>query len=202
MPEPLFWVLLSLVPGAVIWLGVSIGGRPGTIVTLLGITGWSLAWAYVPLTAQARLGGPLTPVFFGLGLWLMLAGLALSGLAGWRIHPVIGWSQVDPTELLTTGPYGFVRHPIYAGLVLAYLGWSLVWGALYAVLLSPVLFLLLRGQAWLEERIWLEPTFGEAFRAYRARVPAFFPVWLWAVLIILLVVVAASAGLSMGIAPL
>lgn len=202
MLEPLFWVLLSLVPGAVIWLGVCIDRRPGTTVTLLGITGWSLVWAYVPLTAQPCLGGPLTPAFFALGLLVMLGGVVLSGWAGWRIHPVIGWNQVDPTELLTTGVYGFVRHPIYAGLVLAYLGWSLIWGALYAVLLSPVLFLLLRGQAWLEERIWLEPKFGQAFRVYQAQVPAFFPMWLWAVLIILLVVVAASAGLSMGITPL
>jgi len=120
MPEPLFWVLISFIFAAAIWLGAwVVRGRPGTIVTLLGIAGWSLAWAYVPFAAQPRLAGPLMPVLFGLGLLLMLAGVTLSGWAGWRIHPVIGWDQVDPMKLLTTGVYGFVRQPIYAGLVLA-----------------------------------------------------------------------------------
>lgn len=163
-------------------------------MTLLGIAGWSLAWAYVPLASQPRLSSPVAPIFLGLGVLLMLAGGVLSGLAGWRIHPVIGWNQVDPMKLLTTGVYGFVRHPIYAGCVLLYLGWSLVWAAPYAVLLGPVFFLLLRGQAWLEERVWLEPKFGDAFRAYRQRVPAFFPWWVWAGLIALGIVIMAAAG--------
>ena len=81
------------------------------------------------------------------------------------------------------------------------MAWSLVWSATYAVLLSPALFLLLRGQAWLEERIWLEPKFGEAFRVYRAQVPAFFLLWLWTVLIALLVVLVVSIILSMGTVP-
>jgi len=59
-----------------------------------------------------------------IGLVLVTAGL---GLAIWaRVHIGRNWGlpmsrKADP-ELVTSGPYGVIRHPIYAGVMLAQLG--------------------------------------------------------------------------------
>ena len=57
------------------------------------------------------------------------------GLAIWaRIHLGRNWgmptSQKADPELVTTGPYRFVRHPIYTGLLVALLGTALAVGEL------------------------------------------------------------------------
>ncbi len=71
-------------------------------------------------------GGRLTanPWREGSGLLLLSLGL---GLAIWaRVHIGRNWgtpmSQKDEPELVTTGPYRLVRHPIYSGILLAGLG--------------------------------------------------------------------------------
>ena len=167
------------------------------MLTNLGIALWSFCWLWIPLTTQPRIGGVLGTALVVVGVLLALCGGVLAGIASLRILPVIGWDQIAPTELVTTGVYGFVRHPLYAGLILMYVGWSLVKGAGYALFLAPFFYLSLHFEIWLEERVWLRPKFGQAFRAYQARVPTFFPLWLWAILIVLLVVIvlSISAGL-------
>jgi protein-S-isoprenylcysteine O-methyltransferase Ste14 len=77
-------------------------------------------------------------------------------------------------ELVTTGPYALVRHPIYTGLLLAFLGSALArgeWRGIVAVAIAT-------GALWrklrFEER-WMRQQFGEAYRAYCARVAALVP---------------------------
>ena len=70
-----------------------------------------------------------------LGVILCAAGL---GFAVWaRIHLGKNWgmpmSVKKDTELVTSGPYRLVRHPIYAGILLAALGSSLVDGLWWLV---------------------------------------------------------------------
>lgn len=67
-------------------------------------------------------------VLTGAGLALFFAGLALAVWA--RRYLGRNWgvpmSRKDEPELVTTGPYRRVRHPIYTGLILAMLGTALV----------------------------------------------------------------------------
>ena len=44
--------------------------------------------------------------------------------------------------VVTSGPYRFVRHPMYAGFVPMYLAMPLVWGSVWALVLSVVIILL------------------------------------------------------------
>jgi protein-S-isoprenylcysteine O-methyltransferase Ste14 len=71
-------------------------------------------------------------------------------------------------ELVQTGPYALVRHPIYSGLLLAIVGTALTLGRLgsYVAVVTGLVALLIRIE--LEERL-MRQQFGEAHRAYRQR---------------------------------
>jgi protein-S-isoprenylcysteine O-methyltransferase Ste14 len=114
-------------------------------------------------------GGGLNtnPLRAGLGLVLFALGL---GFAIWaRVHIGRNWgtpmSQKDEPELVTSGPYRLVRHPIYSGILLAGVGTavalSLIW--LVAVLLAGVYFVY---SATVEER-YLTEQFPDTYPAYR-----------------------------------
>lgn len=82
----------------------------------------------------------------------------------------------DDAAFVQHGIYGAVRHPLYGGLVLLALGWSLVWASAAAVVVSLLLagFLVLkshREEAWLRERY---PT----YTAYAVRTRRLIP-WLY-----------------------
>ncbi|HUI94151.1 MAG TPA: isoprenylcysteine carboxylmethyltransferase family protein [Xanthobacteraceae bacterium] len=115
-----------------------------------------------------------------LGAALALAGIAF---AIWA-RRVLGrnWSGLvmgvrDGHELVQTGPYAIVRHPIYTGLALAMLGTALTIGTLFAWLgvAAGLCGILLR--VAIEERL-MAAEFGAAHAAYRQRTRKLVPfVW-------------------------
>jgi protein-S-isoprenylcysteine O-methyltransferase Ste14 len=78
--------------------------------------------------------------------------------------------------LATAGPYAYVRHPQYIGFILVMLGFLVQWPTLLTLAMFPVLVAMYAYLARQEERD-VEREFGDAYRAYRARVPAFIPRW-------------------------
>jgi protein-S-isoprenylcysteine O-methyltransferase Ste14 len=76
-------------------------------------------------------------------------------------------------QLITSGPFAILRHPMYAGLILAALG-SLpiyfTWTTAYFACFAPLMFVRAR-----REEAALAAEFGEAWIQYCKRVPAFFP---------------------------
>jgi protein-S-isoprenylcysteine O-methyltransferase Ste14 len=103
----------------------------------------------------------------GVGLVLFAFGL---GLAVWaRVHLGRNWGtpmtqKLEP-ELVTSGPYQLVRHPIYSGILLAGLGTALAlsWLGLTAVALAAVYFLY---SATVEER-YLTEQFPDSYPQYK-----------------------------------
>jgi methanethiol S-methyltransferase len=77
-------------------------------------------------------------------------------------------------ELATTGPYADVRHPQYVGFILIMFGFLLQWPTLLTLVMFPVLVWMHVRLARSEERE-VEAEFGETYRAYARRVPAFLP---------------------------
>jgi protein-S-isoprenylcysteine O-methyltransferase Ste14 len=77
-------------------------------------------------------------------------------------------------ELATTGPYAHVRHPQYVGFILVMFGFLLQWPTLLTLVMFPVLVWMYVRLARSEERE-AEAEFGETYRAYARRVPAFLP---------------------------
>lgn len=68
-----------------------------------------------------------------------------------------------------------MRHPNYAGLIAAFLGWSLLLEAPYAAAVVPVLSVYAAAQASWEEKEQLVPIFGEEYMKYREETPMLFP---------------------------
>ncbi len=108
--------------------------------------------------------------------------LALGGFAfAWwaRLHLGTLWSssitRKEDHTIIDTGPYGFVRHPIYAGLLLSTIALTAVSGRLLAVIglfaVAVGIFL----KARLEERFLSAELGSEAYAAYRKRVPMLVP---------------------------
>ena len=110
------------------------------------------------------------------GLLLKLAGL---GLACWaRFLLGRNWSSEvqikHDHELIQAGPYRHVRHPIYSGLLLAFLGTAIAvgeWRGLLALAIVTASFLYKLSH---EER-WLRERFGEPYLAYQRRTRALIP---------------------------
>ena len=103
----------------------------------------------------------------GIGLAVFLLGLALASWA--RVYLGRNWgmpmSQKADPELVTAGPYSSIRHPIYAGIILAMIGTtiavSLYW--LAAAALTAAYFLY---SAVVEERT-MASTFPGSYPQYK-----------------------------------
>jgi protein-S-isoprenylcysteine O-methyltransferase Ste14 len=119
---------------------------------------------------------PATASVFFVGLALIVAGLLLTVWA--RVYLGRNWSGIVTLklghELVSGGPYRWVRHPIYTGLLLAIGGSAVVRSEWRGVLALAIAFVALWRKLKLEER-WMDEAFGEQYAAYRARVAALIP---------------------------
>lgn len=119
------------------------------------------------LWASLFIGAQWSWLFMGLGSLLFIGAYILVS-KGWRaIYESEG-------ELVTDGIYASIRHPQYAGLIVAILGMLIQWPTLPTLLMAPFLLWSYYRLAKKEERE-LEERFGEAYREYKKRVPAFIP---------------------------
>jgi len=79
----------------------------------------------------------------------------------------------DDGQLIQTGVYGFIRHPIYCGVFALALGWALVVCGPLTVLYAVLLLLFLDVKSRREER-WLSAKFP-AYADYQKRVRKLIP---------------------------
>jgi len=104
----------------------------------------------------------LSFAFIGGGFWLIYAG--------WRVL----YQAQRERRLADWGVYARVRHPQYDGFVLVMFGFLLQWPTILTLAMFPVLVFMYWRLAKIEERESLAE-FGNAYRAYMERVPAFVP---------------------------
>jgi protein-S-isoprenylcysteine O-methyltransferase Ste14 len=144
------------------------------ILTNIGPLIMVVPWIVMPLLAQPHLAGSLKTVTFASGVILLVAAALLTIWAYPFIFPAAsrGGDVLDPDFLVVKGPYQWVRHSQYLAGVLGLIGWALLKGGLYSILLSPISYLLFRLEAYLEDNRVLEPKFGDEFRQFKERVPA------------------------------
>jgi protein-S-isoprenylcysteine O-methyltransferase Ste14 len=146
------WVLLQIL---LFWLVIATG------------VGFAGAW-----TKEAR---SVTTV---VGVLLGLAGLvlALRGLVDLRGALTPLPRPRDGAELVETGVYALVRHPVYGGLVIAAVGWGMFTASLVALATAGVLLVFFRLKSGREE-VWLRERYP-AYDAYAQRTRRMLP-WIY-----------------------
>lgn len=114
-----------------------------------------------------------------------LAGAVLFALGAvvgiWGVRSLGGSRTPNPTpkadaELVQAGIYRWLRHPLYSSVMLASLGWALLWQSAAAMVATVVLCVFFDAKARLEERLLLAK-FPE-YAAYRGRTWRFVP-WVY-----------------------
>jgi protein-S-isoprenylcysteine O-methyltransferase Ste14 len=137
-------------------------------VLLLPLTGWLLAERPVWKIGYAGMYALVA---------LMLAGLALTWWARIFLGPL--WSSVitrkEDHKIIDTGPYAFVRHPIYSGLIIALVATAAAEGRLTALFGAVLIILGIWQKARTEERFLLTEFGRESYDDYRHRVPMLIP---------------------------
>jgi protein-S-isoprenylcysteine O-methyltransferase Ste14 len=128
--------------------------------TLPGLPAWSLPWQL----AGALLGG----LFLCSGGLLAAAGVVMLGR---NLTPLITPKQ--DAELIESGPYRLVRHPIYSGILQLSFGWALWAHGWLTLLFTLLLFIIFDRKLRREEEI-LHRTFP-GYAAYAARVRRLLP---------------------------
>lgn len=113
-----------------------------------------------------------------LGAVLMALGVGLAFLSGSDLGRNLTPfpKPIEEGELVQSGVYGYVRHPIYLSLLLAAFGWALWRRSALGLLLSVLLLLFLDAKARHEEH-WLREQYPD-YEAYQARVKKLIP-WLY-----------------------
>jgi len=143
------------------------------VIMVVSFRGHGVAAALVAISRSF----PIHPGIAGqwLGVGLVVIGFAFAVWARGYLGRNWGMpmSLRQGHELVTSGPYAYVRHPIYAGIMLAMVGAALVeglaWLALFALYFAYFLF-----SARTEEKMMLAQ-FPEAYPAYRRRTRMLFP---------------------------
>ena len=104
---------------------------------------------------------------------MVLFALGFAGIAGVVAFRRAGTSPNpyrQASELVTDGIYRFTRNPMYVGFTLWYLAAAVWRNSLWPFLFLPIVLLVMLYGVILREERYLERQFGDAYRAYRARV--------------------------------
>jgi protein-S-isoprenylcysteine O-methyltransferase Ste14 len=138
-------------------------------IVLLSTTRIPLAWLYLQLWPQSIL-------LFWLGAAVTVGGLLFAVWA--RVHLGRNWSRSvtikQDHELISTGPYAVVRHPIYTGILTGFLGTAIAVSQVRGFVSFALIFLAL----WLKlrmEETWMRAQFGEVYANYAQRTSAIVP---------------------------
>jgi protein-S-isoprenylcysteine O-methyltransferase Ste14 len=117
---------------------------------------------------------PLFPgrIAFWVGAAMVVACVSLAVWA--RVTMKRAGTNINPYEpalqIVTAGPYGFTRNPMYLAMVIGYLGVVLMVNGVWpAVVTIPLVWTIQWGVIAREES-YLDARFGETYRSYRARV--------------------------------
>ena len=144
------------------WRGLSI---LIIFVALLFLQEYVFHFDFIPHTAMIEVMGV---IFCDLGIAFAIWARRHLGKS-WNARPSIQ----EEHELVTTGPYRFVRHPIYTGVMIAVLGSTLVGGTFWFLIFILFCFELV-WRIRIEERLMLQQ-FPNQYPDYKKRTKALIP---------------------------
>jgi protein-S-isoprenylcysteine O-methyltransferase Ste14 len=116
-------------------------------------------WSHVPVWVQA-----VGVILLALHTYIAYRTLRENTFAA----PVVKIQPDRGHRVVSTGPYGYVRHPMYAGALLYFTGVPLLLGSWFGLAAAPLMVAMLAMRAVLEERVLASELPG--YRDYAARV--------------------------------
>jgi protein-S-isoprenylcysteine O-methyltransferase Ste14 len=134
-----------------------------------------LGWKPLPLTFSPSMQTMMVSVgalLYYPGMFLLLWARLTLG-KNYFVSTGFGAQLFKDHQLITSGPYAIVRHPMYLGLILAALGSLLIyvtWTTVYFACFAPLMFVRAR-----REEAALSAEFGELWQEYCRQVPMFLP---------------------------
>ncbi len=156
------WYTLLTLPGFLLVVDFRFLGRLGVPVDLLA----------TPMISPGALGGVLSVLLAVAGLAIAIAARRTLG-GNWSGSVAIKTDH----ELVTTGLYRYVRHPIYTGILTMMIGAAISFGTVGACIGLPLVALSLVLKLRDEERV-LAQYFPNDYPAYKQRTRAIIP-FIW-----------------------
>lgn len=118
---------------------------------------------------------------------LQMAGLVMflasTAFIMWVFHensfaaPVVKVQAERHQQVISSGPYAYVRHPMYAGVMLYFIGTPLLLGSWWGVAMVPIFFVLFAVRSRIEERTLVAGLPGYADYMSRVRYRLFPGLW-------------------------
>lgn len=140
IPPPLIYIA-GLLAGIALELAFPVAGLPFTLALAAGLIGFAI--------------------------WLALDGAAM-------LHFRRAQTSIVPMKpssaLVTSGPYGFTRNPMYLGLAVLYVALALSLGVIWALAFLPFVIFAVDRLVIAREEPYLERKFGDEYRDYKRRV--------------------------------
>ena len=177
---PLIWIIMPVILIVIIlssWLLINSNKFENKFLrNLFVIAGASVGFLtfLLPFFNQPRFNFLIFNYFIGIPITII-------GLIG-RVYPMIYLRKKKTTttisgitKFVNTGPYAIVRHPQYSFGIIMLAGWFFIWGAIFAILLTPLLILIIFIQARIEEKYILEKLFKEEYNLYKKQVGMLLP---------------------------
>jgi protein-S-isoprenylcysteine O-methyltransferase Ste14 len=125
-----------------------------------------IAWLILMPLDAVRFGWSDVPVWLqvlgALGIMLSFYGMYLVYRENAYLYPVVKLQEERGQSVVTSGPYRYVRHPMYASGLVLFPATALLLGSWLGLLLSPVLMALIILRTALEDRMLRDGLAGYA----------------------------------------
>ncbi len=145
---------------------------PPLIALAAVLLGLALDWLLPAYVLTVLLTWPQR-IVLAVILFAGAAGLAVPALRGFRS----AGTHVEPwkpaTALVTDGIFGWLRNPMYVGLTLILAGLAVLLASDWMLVMAVVFIAVIHFGVVKREERYLEAKFGDAYRAYKARVPRY-----------------------------
>jgi protein-S-isoprenylcysteine O-methyltransferase Ste14 len=140
--------------------------RPPVAWALAFVAGVGLDWLYpmpfLPASVPAAwVGGAIFALGFALAVW----AIATIQRAGSRIE-----THKPTTTIVSSGPYGFTRNPVYLGMFLGQCGLAVGFNSLWLLATLVPFYLVIRYGVVAREEAYLERKFGDLYLGYKSAV--------------------------------
>ena len=106
---------------------------------------------------------------------ITLIVLVISGLLAWTGLKIVFRETREDSQVITSGVFSIVRHPIYLGSILLYLGFILLSLSLLSFLVWILIIVFYYMISRYEEKLLIQ-RFGSAYEKYKKKVPMLLPI--------------------------